>query len=325
MIIPGHRRLSLSKSCPIEEKDEARVTTPVEQSAPLAHDGGGDVQNMPPAKGVKPAPVPVDWWAEVKGVFWLVLAVLGFHSFIAKPFYIPSESMMPGLLVGDRLVVTKYPYGWSFVSPTFHLLPFMSGRVVGQMPVRGDVVIATPPGVKEDYIKRVIGLPGDRIEVRDGVVLLNGVPIKRSAKRDVQFRLDANLQFDLGAICNEDRFLLQGGYCTLPIYRETLPNGRSYDTIDSDTGSMGDNFGPITVPDNHVFLMGDNRDHSADSRFSIDERGLGGAVPWENIGGRAEVITFSLDGTSDWWNPISWVTAMRSGRAGTSLSAKKGD
>ena len=125
-----------------------------------------------------------DWWAELRGIFWLVLAVLGFHSLVAKPFYIPSESMMPGLLVGDRLVVTKYPYGYSFVTPTFHLLPFLPGRLFGSLPKRGDVVIVTPtfhllpfipgrlfgslpqrgdvvivtpPGTETDYIKRVIG------------------------------------------------------------------------------------------------------------------------------------------------------------------------
>ena len=94
-----------------------------------------------------------DWWGEARGILWLVLAVLGFHSFVAKPFYIPSESMMPGLLVGDRLVVSKYPYGYSFVTPTFHVLPFMKGRLFGQMPARGDVVIVTPPGSR--FLARV--------------------------------------------------------------------------------------------------------------------------------------------------------------------------
>lgn len=262
----------------------------------------------------------VDWWAEVKGVFWLVLAVLGFHSFIAKPFYIPSESMMPGLLVGDRLVVTKYPYGWSFVSPTFHLLPFIKGRVWGRMPERGDVVIASPPGVKEDYIKRVIGLPGDRLEVRNGTVILNGVPVKRDPVRQVLIPVDAN------APCSEAdypglKIHARDGkdYCQMPIVRETLPNGRSYDTIDLGYRYDSDDYRAITIPEGRVFLMGDNRDRSADSRFPIEERGLGGPVPWENIGGRAEFITFSLDGTTQWWNPLTWIAALRSGRAGSSL------
>ncbi|HEX2724499.1 MAG TPA: signal peptidase I, partial [Beijerinckiaceae bacterium] len=137
-------------------------------------------------------------WRELKGIFWVVLAVLAFHSFVAKPFYIPSESMMPVLLKGDRLVVTKYPYGWSFVSPTIPnpaaifrtmilrgpaepwgiTLPPMKGRVLGRLPKRGDVVIVTPPGSNEDYIKRVVGLPGDTIELRGGRLIINGAPIR---------------------------------------------------------------------------------------------------------------------------------------------------
>lgn len=267
-----------------------------------------------------------DWWAEAKGIFWLILAVLGFHSFIAKPFYIPSESMMPGLLTGDRLVVTKYPYGWSFVSPTFHLLPFMKGRVLGNLPERGDIVIASPPGVKQDYIKRVIGLPGDRIELRGGIIILNGIPVKRSEKRAHLIPVDENTP------CTDVRYdgLMRAGpdgrrFCEMPVYRETLPNGRSYDTIDLERASQGDYFGPITVAEDHVFLMGDNRDNSSDSRFRIDQGGLGGAVPWENLGGRAEFITFSLDGTTRLNNPLSWFSAMRSGRAGTSLRPEKAE
>ena len=104
-----------------------------------------------------------DWIAEARGIFWLILAVLGFHSFIAKPFYIPSESMMPTLITGDRLVVTKFPYGWSYVSPSFHILPFIHGRLLGRLPERGDIVILKPPQSDTDFIKRVIGLPGDRL------------------------------------------------------------------------------------------------------------------------------------------------------------------
>jgi signal peptidase I len=268
----------------------------------------------------------IEWWSETVGIFWLVLAVLGFHSFIAKPFYIPSESMMPGLLKGDRLVVTKYPYGWSFASPTFHLLPYMKGRVFGSLPERGDVVIASPPGVKEDYIKRVIGLPGDKIEVRGGIVILNGVPVKRDPVTPMLIPVDSN------APCTDYKYggLLVAGkdgkqYCQMPVYRETLPNGKTYNTIDLENGLPGDYFGPLTIPENHVFLMGDNRDNSADSRFPQSEGGLGGPIPWENVGGRAEFITFSLDGSSSLLNPISWFTALRGGRAGTSLRPKQAE
>jgi signal peptidase I len=264
-------------------------------------------------------------WREIKGLLWVLVAVLLFHSFVAKPFYIPSESMMPSLLKGDRLVVTKYPYGWSWVSPSFHIFPHWSGRLLGKMPARGDIVIVTPPGQSDDYIKRVIGLAGDTIEVRGGRLVINGKPVKSERRPPVMVPVDANVP--CGIEFSGFQVLTREGqaYCRLPIVRETLPNGVTYDTIDLTNQSPGDDYGPIQVPADHVFLMGDNRDRSADSRFSLGppENGLGGPVPWENIGGRAEFITFSLDGSSQLLNPISWVEALRSGRAGTSLRGQK--
>ena len=260
-----------------------------------------------------------DWWSEIKGILWLILAVLAFHSFVAKPFYIPSESMMPVLLKGDRLVVSKYPYGWSWVSASFHILPRTEGRLLGRMPARGDIVIVTPPGQNADYIKRVIGRPGDELEMIEGQLFINGKPIGRRRMPDAMIPLDANVP------CAPDQYgdaRVPGpdgqGYCKLPIFRETLPNGRSYDTIDMGYSEV-DSFAKLKVPADHVFLMGDNRDRSADSRVGVENQGLGGPVPWENIGGRAEFITFSLEGTSQYLNPISWFTALRGGRAGSSL------
>ena len=241
-----------------------------------------------PAPAVKAKPA-TDWWGELKGVFWLILAVLAFHSFLAKPFYIPSESMMPTLIKGDRLVVTKYPYGWSYVSPSFHVLSFIPGRIFGRLPERGDVVIITPQGKSEDYIKRVVGLPGDTIEVRGGQLVLNGTPVRRVRMPDAMIPVDANVPCDSPAV--EDRRVMGADgklVCRLPIYRETLPGGRTYDTIDLRYEPTVDDYGPITVPARHVFVMGDNRDQSADSRVSESQNGLGGPVPWENLGGRAE-------------------------------------
>lgn len=285
-----------------------------------------DIDAAPPAAAPAKVRKKTDWWGEIKGLFWLVLAVLAFHSLVAKPFYIPSESMMPTLLKGDRLVVTKFPYGWSWVSPSFHIIPPFKGRLFGSLPERGDVVIVTPPGRSDDYIKRVIGLPGDTVEMRAGQLYLNGQPVKRVLAAPTMIPIDANVP------CNEGlqighRVTGKDGkpYCQLTVFRETLPNGRSYDTIDFGYHPEGpDDYGPVTVPEDHVFLMGDNRDQSADSRVALAGQGLGGPVPWENIGGRAEFITFSLDGTTELLNPVSWFRALRGGgRAGTSLHADR--
>ncbi|WP_203311402.1 MULTISPECIES: signal peptidase I [Sphingomonas] len=286
-----------------------------------------------------PAKKGTDWWGEIKGIFWLVLIVLGFHSFIAKPFYIPSESMLPGLRIGDRLVVSKFAYGWSFVSPTIPDpvaifesvvlrrpveswsvgLPFIHGRLFGRLPTRGDVVIVTPPGTHNDYIKRVIGLPGDTLAVRGGTVILNGKPVARGPLHYVDLPVDTNSPCSETDYFGAKRPAPGGGYvCHLPIVTETLPNGRRYDTVDLEPDSPGDNYGPITIPADHVFLMGDNRDRSADSRFALSQLGLGGPVPYENLGGRAEFITFSLDGDAT-LNPLTWWGSIRSHRAGISL------
>jgi signal peptidase I len=261
-------------------------------------------------------------WREIRGLLWVLVAVLAFHSFIAKPFYIPSESMMPGLLTGDRLVVTKYPYGWSWVSPSFHVIGPMKGRLFGRMPRRGDIVIVTPPGTRTDYIKRVIGLPGDNLRMVDGTVYINGQPIKRQVEAPKLFPVDINSPCGSPGDPALFNYRIRGSdgkaYCRVPVVRETLPNGRSYETVE--LGRSGeDDFPPVTIPADHVWLMGDNRDDSADSRVPEWNGGLGGPVPWENIGGRAEFITFSLNGSSVWWNPISWIEALRPGRAGRSL------
>ena len=271
----------------------------------------------PPAAAPKAGDGQTSWLIELRNLAVLLLGVFAIHSFVAKPFYIPSASMMPVLLTGDRLVVSKYPYGWSTVSVSFQLAPRIAGRLLGTLPERGDIVIVEPNNQRTDYIKRVIGLPGDTVELRGGRLFLNGQPVRSEVMPTRRLPLDINQPCD--GIPGGAQQLSNGTrVCEVQIVRETLPNGVYYDTIETGYVPGADDFGPLTVPAGHLFLMGDNRDNSADGRFPSPP-GLGGAVPFEQIGGRAEFITFSLDGTSQWWNPISWFTAMRSGRAGTSL------
>ncbi|MDN3645845.1 signal peptidase I [Pontixanthobacter aestiaquae] len=265
----------------------------------------------------------VNWLAEFRGLALMLLAVLAFHSFIAKPFYIPSASMVPNLLVGDRLVVSKYPYGWSWASASFHLLPRSETRIWADTPEYGDIVIPVHPDRDEDYIKRVVARPGDRFEVRKGQIILNGQPVKQEMEPPLRIPIDANMPCDFGYDMENGapfdyKVTLPDGRiaCEPPIQRETMPNGASYLIIDHNTQSS-DDFAEITIPEGHVFVMGDNRDHSADGR-DFSGNGLSGPIPLENIGGRAEFITFSLDGSTS-WNPISWWTSLRGGRAWTTL------
>jgi signal peptidase I len=273
---------------------------------------------MQTREGVADKHDKVDWLVEARGLALMLLAVLAFHSFVAKPFYIPSMSMMPNLLVGDRLVVSKYPYGWNWSSGSFHLLPRSTWRLASKTPEYGDIVIVVPRNRKEDLIKRVVARPGDRIKVVKGQIVLNGKPVPQDVEPALELPVDPDQPCDPYTF-PDFKFKNPSGHqiCHLPMLRETLPNGATYRIIDHASRDT-DNTQELTVPTDHVFLMGDNRDHSADSRVPAEANGLGGPVPLHDIGGRAEFITFSLDGSQS-WNPLSWWSALRDGRSWSTL------
>jgi signal peptidase I len=226
--------------------------------------------------------------------------------------------MMPNLLVGDRLVVSKYPFGWNWSSASFHLLPRGTWRIMGRTPQYGDIVIVVPRNRKEDLIKRVVALPGDRIAVVNGQIVLNGRPVPQAVEPPIEIPVDANQPCDELTFPGFKRRRPSGEeFCELPVLRETLPNGATYLVIDHFDQPL-DHYDEIRVPAGHVFLMGDNRDHSADSREPLELNGLGGPVPLSDIGGRAEFLTFSLDGSAS-WNPLTWWGSLRKGRAWSTL------
>lgn len=260
----------------------------------------------------------IDWIGEIRGLAVMLLAVLMFHSFIAKPFYIPSISMMPTLLVGDRLVVSKYPYGWNWSSASFHVLPRSDWRVAGSTPEYGDIIIAVPGNRNEDLIKRVVALPGDRIAVVNGQIILNGKAVPQLVEPPVDIPVDVNQPCPATSFPGMEVRKPSGRMvCEMPVLRETLPNGATYLVIDH-LYQQFDNMKEVLIPAGHVFLMGDNRDHSADSRVSLAENGLGGPVPLHDVGGRAEFITFSLNGTES-LNPLTWWGALREDRGWSTL------
>ena len=255
---------------------------------------------------------PINWAHEIWQIFLLILAVLAVHSFVAKPFFIPSGSMLPSLLIGDRLIVSKFPYGYSYLSPSINFLPEIPGRLLGSLPERGDVAVIKSPRDKVDYIKRVIALPGDTVQMKDGQLWLNGAPVPRVRVADIEIPVSPNSDCNT-PIDAQVRTANAAGVpvCRLPTYRETLPGGRSYLTLDL-AQTPQDNTDPMIVPEGHIFLMGDNRDNSEDSRFDPLIGGLG-MLPVENLVGRAEFLTFSLDGSTE-INPATWFSSFRKER-----------
>jgi signal peptidase I len=227
----------------------------------------------------------------IRVVIHALLIALVIRTFLFQPFNIPSGSMKATLLVGDYLFVSKYSYGYSHYSIPLSP-PLFSGRIFGSGPSRGDVVVfRLPKDDSTDYIKRVIGLPGDRIQVKEGLLYINEKPVARERLSD----------FVGEDPCGSD------ATARVKRWKETLPNGVSYETLDCVDNGFYDNTNVYTVPANHFFMMGDNRDNSTDSRVLSAV----GYVPLENIVGRAQMIFFSIAEGEHAWEIWRWPTAVR--------------
>jgi len=268
------------------------------------------------ARGAKMQSTLMEWVKTI--VSALAIAVV-LRSFLFEPFNIPSGSMLPKLEVGDYLFVAKWPYGYSRYSFPFGP-PLFDGRIGGSPPTRGDVIVfRNPNNSSVDFIKRLIGLPGDQIQMREGVLYINGqaVPKVRVADAVIPITRDEDCRAGFETTVREPNG--KGGFnCRYRQFRETLPGGRTYNVLDQSDSAPGDNTQVFIVPAGHYFMMGDNRDDSADSRFGAAEQGVG-FVPAENLVGRATIMWFSIDGTAHWYAPWTWPGAIRFSRIGTTF------
>ncbi len=270
---------------------------------------------QPAAAAEETAPEEGKKGGTLRFLLLLALFAWAFRSFAIAPFSIPSGSMLPTLYIGDYLAVAKWPYGYSRFSFPFNF-PSFEGRILSSVPKRGDVAVFRPPGGDMEFVKRVIGIPGDTIEVRGGMLVLNGRQLPREALRPFAMPVSPNSPCKVVPPAQPMLTSLRGEfYCLYPAYRETLPGGPTYTVLDQVENPRADDFPAVTVPAGHVFMMGDNRDDSLDSRFAPVEGGIG-FVPIENLVGRAMFTFWSTDGTASYIKPWTWFTALRGGRIG---------
>ena len=249
--------------------------------------------------------------------FFLLLALGAWliRSLVVAPFSIPSGSMLPTMAIGDYLFVAKWPYGYSRYSFPFQL-PSFDGRILSGMPQRGDVVIFQKPGEDADWVKRVIGLPGDTIAAEDGRLFINGRLVPRTGEGTIGVPVSPNSPCRVATGATADIVEANGeALCRYPVFRERLPDGRNWLVLDQVDDPRGDHFGPVRVPAGHLFLMGDNRDDSRDSRFSLAEGGIG-FVPVDHLIGKAAFAFWSTDGSASYWQPWTWFSALRAERIG---------
>ncbi|WBH16202.1 signal peptidase I [Sphingomonas radiodurans] len=279
-----------------------------------------DTATRPPASAPPPAKRS-ELSETIRFLLKLALIVWLFRSFVFAPFSIPSESMLPRLLIGDYLFVSKWNYGYSRWSMPFGVPP-VPGRVFASVPARGDTVVFRSKAPDDhDVIKRVIGLPGDTIQMRQGQLILNGQAIPKQRVADFIVPLSPNFS---ARECDAEFIQSAAGTatCRIPRFRETLPGGRSYDVLDQRYIPDADDTALYTVPAGNVFLMGDNRDDSADSRFPSSDEALPGQpqgmgfIPLDRVQGKAVIIFWSTDGSANWLLPWTWITAARWDRLG---------
>lgn len=262
-----------------------------------------------------PRAEPSGWRETLRFLLILFVGTLLLRTFIIAPFNIPSGSMLPRMMIGDYLLVAKWPYGYSRFSMPFGLGGF-DGRVLEGAAERGDVAVFRYPGGDTEYVKRVIGVPGDSVQIKKGQLILNGKEVPRTRIADYLMPVTPNSPCRFLDPERKREVADAGGTvsCAYPRYRETLPGGTSHHVLDQ-MDSAADDTPAFLVPEGHYFVMGDNRDDSQDSRFPVHEGGVG-FLPADHLVGRALITFFSTDGSAEWIKPWTWFSAARWDRIG---------